>query len=196
MFAPIMNIEESVNPRTNQTNYIIRLDQTKFLFPTNFGLNQTRSRFKLDPSKANDICTLIIPDDGVKALMDIGVNVAHTNPNPEYPDEPLYSFVNVKVNYAGTIPVKMCLVDTRTQPPAVTPLTPANAVEIDKAYDGRAIEMVRAIITTYQNDPAINRRTLYLRTLYVHITNAVSPIQFDPWADAYGAPAMPDNLPF
>lgn len=191
----IMNITETTNKR-GDTVYIVELDQTRFLYPTNFGLNPLRSRFGIDPSKPNDVATIIVPDDGVKALMDLGIQVNHTEPNPEYPDEPIVSFVSAKINYNSPVPARMCLVDVRTQPPAVTPLVPETASEIDKAYDARAIEMVRCVLSTYQANPTINKRTLYLRTIYVHITNSMSPVQFDPWADAYGAPMPGDGLPF
>ena len=58
----------------------VNIDDTRFIFTTNFSGDPSRDRFGSDKRRVN----VVIPTmDLVNHLMDLGVKVRQTNPNPE-----------------------------------------------------------------------------------------------------------------
>ena len=76
----------------------VNIDDTRFIFTTNFSGDPSRDRFGSDKRRVN----VVIPTmDLVNHLMDLGVKVRQTNPNPERTyDEPFVPtyFVPVTIN--------------------------------------------------------------------------------------------------
>lgn len=76
----------------------VNIDDTRFIFTTNFSGDPSRDRFGSDKRRVN----VVIPTmELVNHLMDLGVKVRQTNPNPERTyDEPFVPtyFVPVTIN--------------------------------------------------------------------------------------------------
>lgn len=82
----------------------VNIDDTRFIFTTNFSGDPSRDRFGSDKRRVN----VVIPTmDLVNHLMDLGVKVRQTNPNPERTyDEPFVPtyFVPVTINVDSSGP--------------------------------------------------------------------------------------------
>ena len=90
----------------------VNIDDTRFIFTTNFSGDPSRDRFGSDKRRVN----VVIPTmELVNHLMDLGVKVRQTNPNPERTyDEPFVPtyFVPVTINMDSKWPPHIYWVTT------------------------------------------------------------------------------------
>ncbi len=149
---------------------LISIENTNFIWMTNFAGDPERDSFGSDARQAN----IIIPDHmQARMLIDEGFNVKSTRPK-EGEEEgfiPTY-YVNVKVNYDTNWPPKIYLVSGNSEPRELTEETVAL---IDRAY----VRNVNAVLNPYQN-ARTGTKSLYVRTMYVE-----QDIEDDPFAHRY-----------
>lgn len=156
----------------------IAVDNTRFIFQTNFSGDPTKDRFNDSRRKAN----LIIPDpEQAKDLIKAGFKVRETRPRqdddpndfiPEY-------FISVLLKYRNKagIPVKY--------PPKVYLVSgDGEPVLLDEesvaCIDAVRVKNVNVILNPYEYDPANNGLSLYIRTMYVE-----QDLDDDPYAARY-----------
>lgn len=85
----------------------INLDDTRFIFTTNFSGDPERDKYRSTSRRFN----VIVPDEGtVMELVEYGVNVKYTRPNPDYPDDTPTPFVTVKLNFDSKYPPRVYLI--------------------------------------------------------------------------------------
>lgn len=158
----------------------IAVDNTRFIFATNFAGDPTKDRFNDNRRKAN----LLIPDpEQAKDLIKAGFKVRETHPRPD--DDPSgfipEFFVSVLVKYrdkAGKpvkYPPKVYLVSGDSEPV----LLDEDSIE---TIDNMRVKNVNVILNPYEYDPANNGLSLYVRTMYVE-----QDIDDDPYAARYRA---------
>lgn len=155
---------------------LISIENTKFIFKTNFSGDPERDTFGSDARKFN----IIIPDhDQAMWMADQGFNVKQTKPKPNDEDFVPTYFVSVNVNYDTEWPPKIYLVSGNAEPV----LLDEDSVDIlDKCY----VLNVNATLNPYHNK-LTGRSSLYVRTMYVE-----QDIEEDPFASRY---ARRDELP-
>lgn len=144
---------------------LIHLENTKFIFATNFSGDPARDRFGSPARKA----TIIIPtEEQAMDLMDMGVNVKRTKPKPgeEEGYEPTY-YVAIHVNYNTNWPPKIYLVSGDASPVL---LDEESVGAIDNCY----VLNVNAVLNVS------NQASLYVRTMYVE-----QEVESDPFAHRY-----------
>lgn len=160
---------------------LITIDNTKFIFRTNFSGDPERDNFGSDARKFN----IIIPDaEQALDMKEDGFNVKTTKPRPGEEDDfvPTY-FVSVNVNYDTAWPPKIYLVSGDAEPR----LLDEDTVDIlDKCY----VMNVNAVLNPYQNQRT-GRSSLYVRTMYVE-----QDVEDDPYASRYSKRKDDDELPF
>lgn len=150
---------------------LIAIENTNFIFRTNFSGDPERDTFGSDARRAN----IIIPDiEQAQYLIDQGFNVKETKPRPGDEDEdfkPTY-FVAIGVNYDSNWPPKIYLVSGD-----------AEQVLLDEesvgSIDMMHIRNVDVVLNPYHNERT-GRKSLYVRTMYV-----VQDINDDPFASKY-----------
>lgn len=168
----------------------IAVDNTRFIFATNFAGNPENDRFGDSRRKAN----LLIPDtEQAKDLIKAGFKVRETRPRPDDdPDEfvPEY-FVSVLLKYRNRAgqpvkyPPKVYLVSGDNEPV----LLDEDSVE---CIDNMRVKNVNVILNPYEYDPANNGLSLYIRTMYVE-----QDLDDDPYAARYRRQKDEDDeLPF
>jgi hypothetical protein len=149
---------------------LIAIENTKFIFRTNFSGDPDRDTYGSDARRAN----IIIPDiNQAQYLIDEGFNVKVTKPRegqeegfvPEY-------FVAIGVNYDSNWPPKIWLVSGD-----------ANPVQLDEesisSLDMCQVSNVDVVLNPYTNQKT-GRKSLYVRTMYV-----TQDINDDPFASKY-----------
>ncbi len=156
----------------------IAVDDTRFIFATNFSGDPTKDRFADARRKAN----LLIPDpEQAKDLIKAGFKVRETRPRPDDdPNEfvPEY-FVTVLLKYrnrAGQMvkyPPKVYLVSGDKEPVLL------DEESVD-CIDSMRVKNVNVILNPYEYDPANNGLSLYVRTMYVE-----QDLDDDPYAARY-----------
>lgn len=159
---------------------LISIENTRFIFKTNFSGDPDRDTFGSDARKAN----IIIPDHiQAMELRDAGFNVKSTKPRPGEEEDfvPTY-YVSVNINYDTAWPPRVYLVSGRAEPVLLDEESVGN---IDKCY----ILNVNAVLNPYQNQRT-GRKSLYVRTMYVE-----QDIEADPFAHRYRNNAD-DDMPF
>lgn len=164
----------------------ITIDNTKFIFATNFSGNPANDRFADGRRK----CNILIPDpEQARDMMKQGIKVRETQPRPDDdPNEfvPDY-FVTAVLKFEDRMgnPVKY--------PPKVylvvddNPLVLLNEDTIDILDQIRA-KNVNVILNAYEYDPVNHFKSLYIRTMYVE-----QDMDDDPYAARY---ARRDEEPF
>lgn len=156
----------------------IAVDDTRFIFATNFSGDPTKDRFADARRKAN----LLIPDlEQAKDLIKAGIKVRQTRPRPDDdPNEfiPEY-FVPVLLKYRNRAgqPVKY--------PPRVFLVSGGNdPVPLDEdsvsCIDNMRVKNVNVILNPYEYDPVNGGMSLYIRTMYVE-----QDLDDDPYAARY-----------
>ena len=149
---------------------LISIENTKFIFRTNFSGDPERDTFGSEARKAN----IIIPDyDQAMEMRAQGFNVKETRPKPGEEDdfEPTY-FVAINVNYDTNWPPKIYLVSGD----AVPVLLDADSIDIlDKCY----VLNVDVVLNPYRNQRT-GKSSLYVRTMYV-----TQDVEDDPFAQRY-----------
>lgn len=171
---------------------LIRFDDTRFIFQTNFEGNPDNDRYGSRERKGN----IIIPDENLAhELKDSGFNVKETRPRPGYEDEfvPEY-FVPIKINFnpprGVTPPVVKLVTDTGRQ----IQLDESMIKVIDDLQSQRLIKNVNVVCNARYNDDG--RNTLYISVMYVE-----QDMEMDPYASRYshGPDAdvdVDEDLPF
>ena len=170
----------------------IAIDDTRFIFQTNFAGDPSKDRFADSRRKAN----LVIPDpEQAKDLIKAGFKVRETKPRldedpmdfiPEY-------FVLAVLKYRNRLgqPVKY--------PPKVYLVSGDNdPVLLDEdsvsCIDNMRVKNVNVILNPYEYDPVNNGMSLYIRTMYVE-----QDLDDDPYASRYRARHETDDeeeIPF
>ena len=167
----------------------IAVDDTRFIFQTNFAGDPAKDRFADSRRKAN----LLIPDpEQAKDLIKAGFKVRETRPRPdEDPEEfmPEY-FVTALLKYRNRAgqPVKY--------PPKVYLVSGSNEpVLLDEesvgCIDQMRVKNVNVILNPYEYDPVNNGLSLYIRTMYVE-----QDLDDDPYAARYRSRQEDEEEPF
>lgn len=149
---------------------LISIENTNFIYNTNFSGDPARDKFGSDARKAN----ILIPTyEQAMELMDMGVNVKETKPKPgeEEGFEPKY-FAMVRVNYKSKWPPKIHLVSGDAVPVL---LDEESVCAIDNCY----VLNVNAVVNPSFN-PNTGKTSLYVRTMYVE-----QDVEADPFAHRY-----------
>lgn len=164
----------------------ITIDNTKFIFATNFSGNPANDRFADGRRK----CNILIPDpEQARDMMKQGIKVRETQPRPDDdPNEfvPDY-FVTAVLKFEDRMgnpvkyPPKVYLV-VDDNPPVLL-----NEDTIDILDQIRA-KNVNVILNAYEYDPVNHFKSLYIRTMYVE-----QDMDDDPYAARY---ARRDEEPF
>lgn len=149
---------------------LISIENTKFIFRTNFSGDPDRDKYGSTVRKGN----VIIPDHiQARELIDAGFNVKMTKPR-EAEDEgfaPKY-FVSVIVNYDSERPPKVYLVSGDAEPVL---LDEESIAAIDSCY----VLNVNVTLNPYYNQRT-DRNSLYVKTMYVE-----QDMEEDPFMDRY-----------
>lgn len=149
---------------------IITIEDTRFIFTTNFSGDPSRDSFGNDSRKAD----IIIPTkEQADDLAEQGFNVKCTKPKPgeEEGFVPTY-FITIKVNYDSEWPPKIYLVSGEAEPRLLAEET----IDIlDKIY----ITNVNVVLNPYFSERN-NRWSLYVKTMYVE-----QDVDDDPFAARY-----------
>ena len=156
----------------------IAVDNTRFIFQTNFSGDPAKDRFADARRKAN----LIISDpEQAKDLIKAGFKVRETRPRPDDdPNDfmPEY-FVTVLLKYRNRAgqpvkyPPKVYLVSGDNEPVLLDE-------ESVKCIDQMRVKNVNVILNPYEYDPVNNGLSLYIRTMYVE-----QDLDDDPYAERY-----------
>lgn len=154
-----------------QERKLICIDDTNFIYNTNFAGDPEQDRFGSNARKAN----IIIPDHmQARELIDAGINVRCTKPREDEDEDtfvPTY-FVSVRANYDSNWPPRIYLVSGDAEPRLLDEDTVG---EIDRCY----VKNVNVVLNKYLN-PVTNRASLYIRTMYVE-----HDVEDDPYASRY-----------
>lgn len=149
-----------------ENNKIVSIENTRFIFETNFSGDPRRDKFGSDKRYAN----IIVPEELAEELTDEGFNVRHTDPKDnEY--EKTY-FVKAAVNYDSKFPPRIFLVSGDNPPELLD-------VESVGVIDTMYIRNVNVILSKYYN-AKIDKWSLYVRTMYVE-----QELDNDPFAARY-----------
>jgi len=151
---------------------LIRLDNTKFIFKTNFSMDPGRERYACKYPHAN----IIINDPGIVDYLlglEFPVRVKQTEPRPgeEEGFVPTY-FVDVKANFDSEWPPKIYLVSGDADP---VPLDAESVGSIDNCY----VLNVNTMLNIYHGKDQ-DSSTLWIRTMYVE-----QDVDDDPYAAYY-----------
>lgn len=147
---------------------LIVIENTRFIFETNFSGDPSRDRFHSDQRRANII---INNPELVQELIDNGFNVRETKPRPgeEEGHVPTY-FIAIKANYGSKWPPKIYLVSGDSDPVLLDSETVCG-------LDHISIDNVNVQLNTRFGE---NGNSLYIRTMYVE-----QGVSDDPFAERY-----------
>lgn len=149
-----------------ENSKIVSIENTRFIFETNFSGDPRRDKFGSDKRYAN----IIVPEELAEELTDEGFNVRHTDPkDDEY--EKTY-FVRATVNYDSKFPPRIFLVSGDNPPELLD-------VESVGVIDTMYIRNVNVILSKYYN-AKMDKWSLYVRTMYVE-----QELDDDPFAARY-----------
>lgn len=164
----------------------ITIDNTRFIFPTNFSGNPANDRFADTRRK----CNIIIPDpEQARDLIKQGIKVRETTPRgdedprdfiPEYFVTAVLKFEDRMGNPVKYPPKIYLVVDDN--PPVLL-----NEDTIDR-LDQIRVKNVNVILNAYEYDPVNHSKSLYIRTMYVE-----QDMDDDPYAARY---SRRDEEPF
>lgn len=149
---------------------IICIDDTNFIWNTNFSGDPARDSFGSDARKAN----IIIPTrEQAMELLEAGFNVKETKPKPGSEEDfvPTY-FVSVSINYDTKWPPNIYLVSGNAEPKLLNANTVGN-------IDSCRVKNVNVVLNPYYNQRT-RRNSLYVRTMYVE-----QDLETDPYASRY-----------
>lgn len=156
----------------------IAIDNTQFIFRTNFSGNPANDRYGDSRRKAN----LLIPDPAqAQALIEDGFKVRQTSPRPD--DDPntfvpkFYITALLKYRDKNGVPMKyppkVYLVEPEREPVLLNE-------ETVNMIDDIRVKNVKVILNSYEYDPINGGRSLYIRTMYVE-----QDLEDDPYAAYY-----------
>lgn len=149
-----------------ENNKLVTIENTKFIFDTNFSGDPRRDKYGSD----RRYCNIIIPDQLAEELIDEGFNVHCTDPK-DSGYEKTY-FVRAVVNYDSKYPPRIYLVSGENPPEL---LDAESVCLVDTMY----VENVNVILSKYYNANN-DKRSLYVRTMYVE-----QALDSDPFAARY-----------
>lgn len=161
----------------------IALDDTRFIFATNFAGDPSKDKYGDDRRK----CNIVVPAAKVQELLNAGVRVRETRPRegdeyytPEY-------FITAQVKYRKKnremikFPPKVYLVSAEeTNGPVLL-----NEENIG-CLDNIRVKNVNVILVPFQYDPDNGSSTLYIRTMYVEQDDSDDPYAARYRNNAYG----------
>ena len=153
---------------------LIRVDDTGFIFQTNFSGDPRRDNYGSDARRGN----IILPDPALaRQLIDAGFNVKMSKPREDEEEDftPSY-FISVKMNFESAYPPKIYLVSGDSEPVA---LGEGEMTELDRLNDERSIKNVCAVLNPYEN-PKTGNKSLYVKTMYVE-----QDLEDDPYYERY-----------
>lgn len=158
---------------------LVVIEDTKFIFKTNFAGDPNEDRFRSTKRRGN----IIIPDiEMAQALLDAGFKVKATKPRPGEEEDFVPTFyISATLNYDTPWPPEVYLVSPGATP---VPLDKDSVGVVDKAY----VLRVRVALNPYEN-PTTGIKSLYIRTMYVE-----QDVGNDPFAHIYANREEP--LPF
>lgn len=169
------------------SNSTIAVDDTRFIFATNFAGDPKLDRYNDARPKAN----IIIPSaEQAKDLIKMGVNVRQTRPRQDDdPDtfQPEY-FVTALVKYRNRsgepvkYPPRVYLVSDGAEPVLLDE-------ESIKQIDQIRVRNVNVILNPYEYEPG--KISLYIRVMYVE-----QDMNDDPYAHLYRNRGQGEELPF
>ncbi len=173
------------------TDSVINIDDTRFIYHTNFAGDPEKDRFGDIRRKAN----LVISDPAlVQRLREEGVNVRETRPfrdqNPEEFIPEYFVPVYLKYRKRDGSPVrylpKVYLVQDGVD------IVPLNEVTV-ACLDDIRVANVNVSVALREYDPITHQKNLYIRTLYVE-----QVIDDDPYAERYRRQreALAEESPF
>lgn len=150
---------------------LVCIEDTKFIYWTNFAGDPERDNFGSDVRKGNVIIPTI---EQARELIDAGFNVRRTEPRPgeEEGFVPTY-FVSVTANYNTNWPPKIYIVSGDSEPR----LLDEDSLGV---IDTCRVKNVNVVLNPYYNNRT-HRNSLYVRTMYVE-----QDIESDPFASRYG----------
>lgn len=156
----------------------IAIDDTRFIYQTNFAGDPSKDRFADSRRKAN----VLIPDpEQAKDLIKAGCKVRETKPRPDDDSNefvPEY-FVTAVLKYRNRLnqpvkyPPKVYLVSGDNEPVLLDEESVA-------CIDNMRIKNVNVILNPYEYDPTNGGLSLYIRTMYVE-----QDLDDDPYAARY-----------
>ena len=149
---------------------LVVIDDTKFIFKTNFAGDPAEDRFRSTKRRGN----IIIPDpEMAQELFNRGFKVKATNPKPGEEEDfvPTY-YISATLNYNSPWPPDVYLVSAGSDP---VPLDENSVGVIDKCY----VLRVRVALNPYEN-PTTGMKSMYIRTMYVE-----QDVADDPFAHMY-----------
>lgn len=156
----------------------IAIDNTRFIYQTQFSGDPTKDRFGDSRRK----CNILIPDmEQVRDLIKAGFTVRETKPRQDEDPadfQPEY-FVTAILKYRNRngmpvkYPPKVYLVNENDEPVLQSEDTIA-------LLDDMRIRNVNVILNPYEYDPANHGMSLYIRTMYVE-----QDMDDDPYAALY-----------
>ena len=142
---------------------MVILENTQFIFETNFSGDPKRDRFNSDQRRGN----IIIPsEERALELRDLGINVKETKPKPD--DEfftPTY-FVSIKLNYESKMPPKLYLINES----GATVLLDSESANI---IDDMWVNHVNAVLNIYDGP---NGKSLYIKSMEIFQQTDNDPI--------------------
>lgn len=169
-----------------KSNLVI-IEDTKFIFNTNFSGDPKRDRFGSQQRRGN----IVIPDiDLARQLIDEGYNVKMTRPRDgeEEGFVPRY-FIAVKVNYDSKMPPKVFLITEEDRAVLLNSETIGN-------IDDMWIEKVNVVLNRYKG---LNGKSLYVKSMEVFQKVDEDPISMrhsmrnNPVCDSDEDDALPFN---
>lgn len=180
-----------INNRTDRR--IVRIDNTRFIFNTNFEGNPENDPVYHSASRKGNV---IINDiDLAQAMIDEGFNVRQTKPRPGFEDEfePEY-FIAVHLNFNPPPSVKPPIVRLATRPDVEPSILDEETIRrIDILQNQRMIDKV-CVICNVRNLPT-GGKTLYVSSMLV-----IEREDLDPYANWFQKPTddmdTDDDLPF
>lgn len=159
----------------------VNIDDTRFIFTTNFSGDQSRDRFGSDARRVN----VVIPSQElVNHLIALGVKVKQTKPNPEYTyDEPYVptSYVPITINMKSQWPPHVYWITT-TGKRLLCDVDTIGHLDFIRVKN----VCVQANLVEKRNSPG--EYSLYADVMYVE--QDADP---DPYAERYARYAEPSN---
>ena len=158
----------------------VNIDDTHFIFTTNFSGDPSRDRFGSDKRRVN----VVIPTMKlVNHLMDLGVKVRQTNPNPERTyDEPFVPtyFVPVTIN-----------MDSKW-PPHIYWITTSGKRLLCNTDTISQLDFIRVKNVCLQANLVEKRNTPGEYSLYADVMYVEQDADADPYAERYARFAAPE----
>lgn len=166
---------------------VVRLDDTSFIYNTNFQGDPGRDRFKGTGRYAN----VIIPDEETaEDLIKLGCNVKHSD--AYYNDDgdlihPENDYIRVNINMEPPMPIKPPTIRLIIDGKRPVMLSAETLGELDEYADSNMVTNVNCYCSIREGDA----HTLYVKSLAVEVEKP-----YDPYEDIYQTPGEDEEMPF